>query len=329
MAQWVFRALFILASAGTAYSIGYNAGHPFAGLLIGILISLGVIVADWFLSTGPIALVSSVVFGVLLGLLFATLTVQVVALIVSAETMVELRPDLTAALIVIYSYLGITFIYQSRDRFNLVVPYVEFRREEKGRQPVVLDTSVIIDGRLPEVLRTNAIDGPFLVPELVLSELQKIADSSEKPRRERGRLGLEVLNEIRDDPDIDLRVQDLAADQELPVDAQLIRIAKMLGAKLMTGDFNLNRTASLEGIPVINLNKLANALKPIALPGERIEVKLVRPGEQEGQAVGYLPDGTLVIVENAVHLIGERMPVVVRNTITRESGRMIFADAQD
>ena len=328
MAQWVFRALFILASAATASSIGYSAGYPYLGLLIGIGISLAVIVADWFLCTGPVALVSSVVFGVLLGMLFATLTVQIVGLMLTPEAMTELRPDLTAALIVIYSYLGITFIYQTRDRFNLIVPYIEFRREKKGRQPVVLDTSVIIDGRLPEVLRTNAIEGPFIVPDLVLGELQSIADSSDKSRRKRGRLGLNVLTELREDDSIDLRVQELAAEQDMPVDTQLIRIAKMLSARLMTGDFNLNRTASVEDITVINLNELANALKPVALPGEEMEIKLVRPGEQDGQAVGYLSDGTLVIVENARNLIGESVPVVVRNTITRESGRMIFADAK-
>ncbi|MGD2176180.1 MAG: PIN domain-containing protein [Candidatus Brocadiaceae bacterium] len=329
MALWVFRALFILASAGTAYSIGMDVGRPFEALIIGIIGSLAVIVAEWFVSKGPISLISSVVFGALLGMLFATLTVQVIGLAVEKETMDLLRGDITGALIVVFSYLGIAFIYQSRDKFNLVVPYVEFRPEEKGVKPVVLDTSVIIDGRLPDVLNSGALDGPFIVPQLVLGELHKIADSDEKLRRERGRLGLETLNTIQNDPNIEIRVQELAPDYTRPVDEQLVRIAKMLNSKLMTNDYNLNRMASLEGVSVVNLNELANALKPIALPEEEIRVKLIKPGEQPGQAVGYLRDGTMVIVEDADHLLGQEVDVVVRNTITRETGRMIFARASD
>jgi uncharacterized protein YacL len=329
MALWVFRAAFILASAGTAYSIGLEAGHPVEALVVGILVSVGVIAAEWAVSKGPISLISSVVFGALLGLLFATLTVQVIGLALAKETMDAVRGEITGGLIVVYCYLGIAFIYQSRDKFNLVVPYVEFRRQEKGVRSVLLDTSVIIDGRLPDVLEAGAIDGPFVVPQLVLHELHRIADSDEKTKRERGRLGLETLRRIQQAPALDVRVQELAPDHDRPVDEQLVRIAKMINAKLITNDYNLNRLASLDGVTVINLNELANALKPVALPDEQIRVKLMKAGEQPGQAVGYLRDGTMVIVEDAVQLIGHEVDVVVRNTITRETGRMIFARRLD
>lgn len=325
MGLWIFRALFVLASAGTAYSIGLDLGQPFAWLLAGIVISFVVIAAEAVISRGPIALISSIVFGALLGMLFATLTTSVVGLALEREVMEQVREDLTGAFIVIYTYLGIMFIYQSRDKFNLIVPYVEFRREERGRQPIVLDTSVVIDGRLTDVLRTGVLDGPVLVPQVVLYELHRIADSDDKLRRERGRLGLETLNSAIEDPTLDVSIKELAPDTGQPVDQQLVRIAKMVNGRLMTIDFNLNRMASLEGIPVINLNELANAVKPVALPDETISVKIIKAGEQPGQGVGYLQDGTMVVVEDAAQRLGEEMEVVVRNTITRETGRIIFA----
>ena len=325
MALWVFRAIFVLASAGTAYSMGQDLGNSFVMLVAGIAISILVIAAEAFVSRGPIALISSIVFGGLLGLLFAALTVSVLGLALPSDVMAAIRDDLTGAFVVIYSYLGIAFIYQSRDKFNLIVPYVEFRREEDRPRPVVLDTNVIIDGRIGDVLKTGVFDGPVLVPQIVLHELHQIADSDDKMRRDRGRLGLETLNKVIEDPDLDVRVQEVAPDYGRPVDQQLIRIAKMVNGRLMTNDFNLNRMARLEGVSVINLNELANAVKPIALPDEQIRIKVLKAGEQPGQGVGYLSDGTMVVVEDAVQLIGQEVDVVVRNTITRETGRIVFA----
>ena len=329
MGLWVFRGLFVLASAGTAYAIGLDLGHPFTFLVVGIVGSIAIIVAESFVSRGPIALISSVVFGALLGMLFAALTVSVVALAVEKDTMDAIRDDLTGALMVVFSYLGIAFIYQSRQKFNLIVPYVEFRPEQKGVRSVLVDTSVIIDGRIGDLAKAGIFDTPLIVPQIVLHELHQLADSGDKLRRERGRLGLEVLNALRQDPRVQVSIQDLPTDQERPVDEQLVRVAKMLNARLLTNDFNLNRRASLEGISVINLNELANALKPIALPDEHLAVKLIKRGEQPGQGIGYLPDGTMVVVEDADHLLGQEVAIVVRNTITRDTGRIIFARTVD
>ena len=324
MVLWVFRAIFVLASAGTAYSIGRDVGQEYTMLVGGIVGSVLVIAAEAFISRGPIALISSIVFGALLGLLFATLTVSVLGLALP-DIPDSVRSDLTGAFVVIYTYLGVAFIYQSRDKFNLIVPYVEFRRNEDRPRPIVLDTNVIIDGRIGDLLKTGIFDGPVLVPQVVLQELHQIADSEDKMRRERGRLGLETLNKATEDPNLDVRVQDIAPESDRPVDQQLIRIAKMVNGRLMTNDFNLNRMATLEGVAVVNLNELANAVKPIALPDEQIRIKLMKPGEQPGQGIGYLPDGTMVVVEDAVHLVGQEVDVVVRNTITRETGRIVFA----
>ncbi len=324
MVLWVFRALFVLASAGTAYGIGLDIGEPFVALLVGIIVSVGVIVAEGFLSRGPIALISSIVFGAMLGMLFATLTVSVLGLAIETETMAAIREELTGALIVVFSFLGIAFIYQSRDKFNLIVPYVEFRREEKGVRPIIVDTNVIIDGRLKDILSTGVIDAPIIIPQIVLHELHLISDSAARLKRERGRLGLEILNELQQMPGLDVRVQEHDIDHDRPVDEQVVRITKMLSGRLMTNDFNLNRLASFEGISVINLNELANAVKSVAVPDDMLSVKLIKAGEQPGQGVGYLPDGTIVIVEQADQLIGEEVDVLVRNVLTRPTGRMIF-----
>jgi len=329
MVVWVFRALFVLASAGTAYSIGLDMGRPFVWIVAGILTSVAVILAEWFISRGPIALISSVVFGVLLGMLFATFMVSIVGLVLDKETMDLVRDDLTGAFIVVFSYLGIAFIYQSRERFNLIVPYVEFRREEKGLRPIVIDTSAIIDGRITDILKSGVFDGPLLVPQVVLRELHQLADSEDRLKRDRGRLGLKVLNELRDDLNVDIEIHETTSDQSRPVDEELVRVAKMVNGKLLTNDYNLNRRASVEGVAVVNLNKLANALKPVALPDELMRVRLVKPGEQPGQAVGYLADGTMVVVEGGEPLVGLEVEVIVTNTITRETGRMIFARTLD
>jgi uncharacterized protein YacL len=329
MALIIFRALFVLASAGTAYSIGEGLGRPYTALVLGIIISLCIMIAEWFVSRGPIALISAIVFGSLIGMLFASLSVNVIGLAVEEQILMPIRSELTGALIVIFCYLGITFIYQSREKFNLILPYVEFRKDESGPGPIVLDTSVVIDGRLPGILETGIVEGPVLVPEIVLHELQRIADSHDKLKRERGRLGLDSLKELQESDVVDVSIYDLTPSPGQPVDDQLVQIARLVNGRLMTNDYNLNRVASLEGVTVLNLNQVANALKPIALRDEVLSVKLAKQGEQAHQAVGYLPDGTLVVVEGASGMIGATVDVAVRNTITRETGRIIFGRLVD
>jgi len=331
MVIWLFRVLFFLAGCGVAYSISTGEGvqNPYMMFLLGILISSGIVVLEWLLSSSPIAAISSVIFGTLVGMLFAVLAVRVLLLVtgqVYADPVLQAQfeRDISLVFMAVFIYLAIAFLYQTRDKFRVVIPYVEFRREEKGARPVLLDTSVIVDGRVSEILATDIIDGPIIVPQMVLQELHKIADADDKLRRQRGRLGMRMLDEIRGNPDLDVRIQALDSDPNKPVDERLVETAKKHNARIMTNDYNLNRLASLEGIDIINLNELANALKPVALPDEEIEVKLLRPGEQPGQAVGHLEDGTMVVVEEASEMINQVVRIVVTNTITRDTGRMIF-----
>src|SRR5690606_17770715 len=217
-------------------------------------------------------------------------------------------------------------LLQTRNDFRFIIPYVEFSKEVKGVKPLVLDTSVVIDGRIADVVQAGLIDGQLIMPRFALSELQAIADSSDRLRRSRGRRGLDSLNQLRNAKTIDLQIY----DRELPefagqsVDLKLVLLAKHLEGKIVTNDFNLNKVAKLHGVGVINLNEVANALKPVFLPGEQIDVPLVKPGEEPGQGVGYLDDGTMVVVENGREHIGTTVHITVTSILQTNAGRMIF-----
>ena len=204
-------------------------------------------------------------------------------------------------------YICISLLLQTKDDFRFIIPYVEFTKDVKGLKPYILDTSVVIDGRVADLVETDILDNTLIMPRFVLSELQRIADSSDKLRRSRGRRGLDILNRLRSDKKIDLKIydRDLAELTGHPVDMKLVLLAKHLEGKIVTGDYNLNKIARLHNVPVINLNDVANALKPVFLPGEAFSVRIMKPGEAAGQGVGYLDDGTMIVVEGGRDHIGE------------------------
>ena len=322
---WAFRILFFMAGTAVGYTAGHNLGMPLRFLVGAMFGSLIIIAFEWFISKRPLTAISSVVFGTITGILLAVLGVRVIELAVGAEALGESgKQDLTLGIGTVLVYLAVAILYQTRDKWRVVIPYVEFRKEEKGTNPVFLDTSVIVDGRISELLGTGIINDPIVIPRMVLRELHNIADSDNKLRRERGRLGMRMLDEIQKNEKLDVRIESLESDTSKPVDERLVDLAQQHSGRIMTNDYNLNRVATIGGVQIINLNELANALKPVALPDETLSVKLLRPGEQPGQAVGYLDDGTMVVVEDASESIGKQVDIVVTNTITRETGRMIF-----
>ena len=228
------------------------------------------------------------------------------------------------ALVVVYTTTSI--VLQTKDDFRFVIPYVEFAREVKGLRPYILDTSVIIDGRIADVADTSILDNRLILPRFALAELQNIADSSDKMRRDRGRRGLDILNRLRNHPEIDFTIY----ERELPemvnqtVDMKLVLLARNLEGKLVTGDYNLNKVAKLHNVPVINLNDVANSLKPIFIPGETIQVKIVKPGEESGQGVGYLDDGTMIVIEGGRDRLQQVVGIEVTSVLQTSAGRMIF-----
>ena len=229
----------------------------------------------------------------------------------------------------ITSYISISILVQTRDDFRFIIPYVEFSKQMKGGRPLVLDTSVIIDGRIADLCDTRLVDTKIIVPRFVLQELQGIADSSDKLKRNRGRRGLDILKRLQSNTKVELLMHDGNAGEsrggeKIRVDERLVLFTKGVGGRVVTNDFNLNKIAQLQGVDVINLNEIANSLKTVALPGEYLQVKIVKAGDQIGQGVGYLDDGTMIVVENGRNAIGKETSILVTSVLQTPAGRMIF-----
>ena len=228
---------------------------------------------------------------------------------------------------VICCYFSVSFIFQTKDDVRFVIPYVEFVKQTKGNRPMLLDTSVIIDGRIADICDTRIIESELIVPRFVLQELQLVADSGDKLKRNRGRRGLDILNSMQMNEKIDIRIMDVhmeQGDSKRSVDELLVELGAKINGRVVTNDYNLNKIAQLRGVVVININDLANALKPVFLPGERMQVKIIRPGDESGQGVGYLEDGTMVVAEGGRAHVGKTINIAVTSSLQTSAGRMIF-----
>lgn len=346
MALWVLRAFFLLTAIGLAVSLVVNLEPAGGGeiendiatgrwmiFVVFILGTLATIALDIFIRTKRIDAISSVYFGLVVGL-FLTYVVNLALTPLfglGIESFGGISSDTLRASVVSFvglslCYACISLLWQTRDDFRFVIPYVEFSKDVKGAKPYVLDTSVVIDGRIADIIETGVIDNQLIMPRFVLAELQGIADSSDKMRRARGRRGLDVLDRLRNNKDIDFKIYDreLPEMQGQPVDMKLLLLARHLEGKVVTGDFNLNKVAKLQNVPVINLNEIANSLKPVFLPGELISVRVVKAGEGAGQGVGYLDDGTMIVIEEGRDHIGKEVDIVVTSMLQTSAGRMVF-----
>ena len=252
------------------------------------------------------------VAGLLLGLLVAT----AVGYLLSGVPVIG--GYLRVVALVVFGYLGLQFALQRREE---VASFLDRGRRPRGPAKV-LDTSAIIDGRIADVVRAGFLEGPFLVPRSVLRELQAIADSSDPVRRARGRRGLDVLHRLQEESQA---VQVVEDDGDGAVDERVVRLARSARASVVTTDFNLNRVAQLQGVRVLNLNDLASAMRPVVLPGEEVTVQLLREGKEPGQGVGYLEDGTMIVVEGGKALVGSTVEAVVTSVLQTSAGRMVFA----
>jgi uncharacterized protein YacL len=342
MALWVLRAIFVLIaiSLGGAAVSNSEVGNVGGWVIftISILISIGVVLGDWFIKRKRIDFVSSVYFGLIVGLILTVLVglilvpmFQTLADDPSFKSRMGISPDALRFFVIsfvglVLSYLSISILWQTKDDFRFIIPYVEFAKDVKGAKPYILDTSVVIDGRIADIVDTGIIDNQLIMPRFVLQELQGIADSSDKMRRSRGRRGLDVLNKLRTNENVDFKVYDreLPEMKNEPVDMKLLILARHLEGKVVTGDFNLNKVARLQNVPVINLNEIANTLKPVFLPGEVVKIKVVKPGESNTQGVGYLDDGTMIVIEEGRDHIGKDVIITVTSMLQTSAGRMVF-----
>ena len=303
------------------------------GLVGPILLALGVIGVDASIRRKQLDVISSVYFGLIVGLFLAYVAFLALTPLFptpddtkEARLINDLRAAVQLVLGLICCYVCISLLMQTRHDFRFIIPYVEFSREVKGSKPCILDTSVVIDGRIADVVETQVFDCQLIMPRSVIGELQGIADSSDKLRRSRGRRGLDILNRLRNNANIDLEIfeRELPEFADHPVDLKLVILAKHLEGKLVTNDYNLNKVARLQGIQVINLNDLANALKPVFLPGEQVEVRIVKAGEEPGQGVGYLDDGTMVVIESGREHVNQQVTIAVTSVLQTSAGRMVF-----
>lgn len=252
-----------------------------------------------------------------------------------------LSSTLTFGVYVLFGYLGFVLPMRKRDDILNGIQSLNFGKKDKdttaapkktsGRKkgettaPKILDTSAVIDGRIYDIAQAGFIEGPLVVPVFVLNELQLVADSSDDLKRNRGRRGLDVINRMQTDLDITVQISEVDYDDIAEVDTKLIRLAKEMDGKILTNDYNLNKVATVQGIDVLNINELANAVKPIVLPGEEMNVQLVKAGKEASQAVAYLDDGTMIVVENGRRHLNEQLPVIVTSILQTAAGRMIFA----
>jgi len=312
------RILFIIISM----LIGYFTVDPaLFGALVGVVISCVVILLEIGARRVSVRGLSSSVFGLTLGLIMAKLVGDAFSLgQISPYALSNIRVIVT----LVFCYLGMVIGLRGKDEFNLIIPYVRLRRQDQAEEMTVIDTSAIIDGRILDILKTRFLENRIVIPRFVLKELQQIADSTDPIKRQRGRRGLEILNTIQKEAGISMSLHEEEFPETKEVDAKLVKLAKLLQAKIMTVDFNLNHIASLQGVKVLNINELANALKPVVFPGEQMQIKLLKEGKEYNQAVGYLDDGTMVVVEEARRLIGQEVRVLVTSVLQTPAGRMIF-----
>ena len=292
------------------------------GMIVGIVAALVIIGLEYGLKNVSSRGLSAAVFGLLFGLILSQLIIASLGYIpVSTRALSALKMGIT----IVFCYYGMVIAMRGRDEFNVIIPYVKFTRQDEREDVILLDTSVIIDGRIADICQTRFVEGRFVIPRFVLKELQQVADSQDSIKRNRGRRGLDILGRLQKTPHVDVKIQEEDFADLTEVDAKLVKMGKILGAKILTNDYNLNKVAELQGVRVLNINELANALKPVVLPGEMLEVRLVKEGKEYNQGVAYLDDGTMVVVENGRSLIGQTMRVMVTSVLQTAAGRMIFA----
>ncbi|MFN3395228.1 MAG: PIN/TRAM domain-containing protein [Thermodesulfovibrionales bacterium] len=315
----LIMALFIV----TGYLIGSRYDSSMIGLIAGAACGLGAIAIEVLLKNLQIGRVIGGLVGLLTGIIFANLLILPLRGVV---------PDLSIGYFVlnaIFGYGGLLLGLKKGEKLTIPGLFRVFRGQIADENLKVLDTSVIIDGRIAEVCEAGFLDGIFVVPQFILQELQHIADSPDPLKRARGRRGLDILHRIQKMSHITVRITDEDFPKIKEVDSKLVALARTHDAKIITNDFNLNKVAELQGVTVLNINELANALKPVVLPGESMRVFVIKEGKEYNQGVAYLDDGTMVVVENGRRLIGKNAEVTVTSVLQTTAGRMIFSKPKE
>jgi len=334
MALIILRAIFIAVSVGIAVLIIASplmrdapAWVPWAVLLGMLALPLTAIAIDSSLRRKDVTVITAIYFGLLVGVFLAYIATLALAPILPTTPDHPVTTWLPLILGMLLCYVSTSLLLQTRDDFRFLIPYVEFARDVKGLRPNILDSSAIVDGRVADLAETGLFQSRFVVPSFVVDELQAAAESSDRQRRLRGRRGLDVLAKLRENKSVDIEV--LAPTDETDADSseeqRVVAMARRLGGRLITNDPNFVKIAGFRSVHAVNINDVAVSLKPSFVPGDLLEVRLVKPGEGAGQGVGYLDDGTMVVVEGGREQIGRLVHASVTSTLQTSAGRLVFA----
>ena len=327
MGSWVLRLLLLVICGISGFyltkALSPSPGLQLGGGVGGLLLACVVLLAEKELKKVPFGNLLGSLIGLILGFILANLISNV--FLPGLFNQDEVALALYGFLYGIFGYVGLRIGLRKGEELHLSGWKSSSKGYPRSENTKILDTSVIIDGRIADITETGFVEGTLLIPQFVLGELQHIADSSDSIKRTRGKRGLEVLHHIQKQAGVDVRITDTDYPAVKDVDAKLIELAKEVRGKIITNDSNLTKVAELQGIEVLNINELANSLKPVVLPGEEMGVKILKEGKEAGQGVAYLDDGTMIVVDNGRRHMGKNVDVVVTSVLQTPAGRMIFA----
>jgi len=331
MSLWMIRILFLSLCTVSGYAVSQYRPEIINGGLYGLMIGFGLggllIAIDDMVKGLSLRAFSAATFGLLLGTIIAWLIDRTDLFILPDE---KTRWLVRLGLFLAFGYLGMVLAMRSnKEDFSLIIPYVRFKSQSYSENLLVLDTSAIIDGRIADLIEGRFVEGIVVVPQFVLNELQAVADLADPTRRARGRRGLEMLSRLQKNPRLEIKIHEADFPEVKEVDAKLLRLTHNLGARLFTTDYNLGKVAELQHVSYVNISELSNLLRPVILPGEIISLRLVREGKEKGQGIGYLTDGTMVVVNEAARSIGQQAQVQVSTVRQTGAGVIVFAELHD
>jgi len=331
MTLWVVRILFLGLCTLAGYAVSQYRPEIINGGVYGVMIGFGLggllIAIDHMLKGFSLRAFSAATFGMFLGTVLASMIDRNNLFVYTTN---ESRWLIRLGMFLAFGYLGMVLALRSnKDDFSFIIPYVRFKAQHEPENLLVLDTSVIIDGRILDLIEARFVDGIVVVPRFVLKELQNVADMSDPVRRARGRRGLEMLSRLQKNPKVHVRIHEADLPEEQEVDSKLVRLTRNLGARLFTTDYNLGKVAELQQVACVNIAELSNALRPMIVPGDILTLRLMREGKERDQALAYLNDGTMVVVNRAQPLIGQVVQVQVSSLRQTGAGVIIFAEVKD
>jgi uncharacterized protein YacL len=325
----VLRLVFAAFLVSAGYVLHPLPGNRLYSTVAAAIIAVSIVLFEIRIRRASLKTLIGAAFGSILGIVGAYLIGSLIASQESTAVPPETRAFLTLALIVFMAYIGLMVGAAKGDYLDLSALGGIFSDKASRRDLKVLDTSVIIDGRIADVAETGFLTGTLIIPQFILRELQQVADSPDSSKRQRGRRGLDMLNRLQNNSSLDIQIVETDFPSVREVDLKLIELGKQLDAVIVTNDFNLNKVAQLRGVNVLNINELANALKPVVLPGEAMRVFILKEGKEYNQGVAYLDDGTMVVVDNARRLIGKNADIAVTSVLQTTAGKMIFGRLWD